>query len=277
MANIDKELKAIMDAVYGEEVRGSIHDALKAGNDEINRYGLQESARVAAEQARAQAESARVTAENARAGAETSRETAELLRQQGETARQQATQAAVTAAENAATVANEAADRANAVADEDISDKQVQFAEAAEKSEIESGDTLGTICGKVKKSFAEMDGEIAKVNGDIGDVNDLEITGKNNIVEAVNDLTRKVGGESPYTIFAMNVSDLNNPPYAFILQTSPNPAGMPDIGSNSCLVIQQNPGSVWLGQFAFSYNGSKMAIRGKQNGVWTEWKYITAM
>ncbi|MCI8549179.1 MAG: hypothetical protein HFI68_01075 [Lachnospiraceae bacterium] len=156
MANIDKELKAIMDAVYGEEVRGSIHDALKAGNDEINRYGLQESARVAAEQARAQAESARATAENAR-------EAAELLRQQGESARQQATQAAVTAAENAATAANTAADRANAVADEDISDKQVQFTEAAEKSEIESGDTLGTICGKVKKSLAEMDGEIAKV------------------------------------------------------------------------------------------------------------------
>ena len=110
MANIDKELKAIMDAVYGEEVRGSIHDALKAGNDEINRYGLQESARVAAEQARAQAESARATAENARVGAESSREAAELLRQQ-------ATQAAVTAAENAATAANTAADRANAAVD----------------------------------------------------------------------------------------------------------------------------------------------------------------
>lgn len=117
MANIDKELKAIMDAVYGEEVRGSIHDALKAGNDEINRYGLQESARVAAEQARAQAESARATAENARVGAESSREAAELLRQQGETSRQQATQAAVTAAENAATAANTAADRANAAVD----------------------------------------------------------------------------------------------------------------------------------------------------------------
>lgn len=34
MANIDKELRAILAAVHGKEVRDSIHDALKAGNEE---------------------------------------------------------------------------------------------------------------------------------------------------------------------------------------------------------------------------------------------------
>ena len=269
MANIDKELKAIMDAVYGEEVRGSIHDALKAGNDEINRYGLQESARVAAEQARAQAESARATAENAR-------EAAELLRQQGETSRQQTTQAAVTAAENAATAANEAADRANAVADEDISDKQVQFTEAAEKSEIESGDTLGTICGKVKKSLAEMDGEIAKVNGDIGDVGNLTTTGQTNIIDAINFIWQKVGGFST-RIYAY-ATNLDTPPQAFILQTSSNPTGYPSgLGGNSCMVIQHGPAAnTFSAQLAFCYGSDKMAIRRKTNNpTWSSWKYIT--
>ena len=43
MASIGKELKAIMEAEYGEEVRASIHDAIKAGNDEIVGYGLEET------------------------------------------------------------------------------------------------------------------------------------------------------------------------------------------------------------------------------------------
>lgn len=37
MANIDKELTAILAAIHGKEVRGSIHDALKAGNEEAEK------------------------------------------------------------------------------------------------------------------------------------------------------------------------------------------------------------------------------------------------
>ena len=69
MANIEKELRAIMEAEYGEEVRSSIHDAIKAGNDEIVTYGFKE-------EERSQAEADRVAAENARAAAEGLREEA---------------------------------------------------------------------------------------------------------------------------------------------------------------------------------------------------------
>ncbi len=63
MANIEKELRAIMEAEYGEEMRSSIHDAIRAGNDEIVEYGLRE-------EERSQAERERIAAENTRTAAE---------------------------------------------------------------------------------------------------------------------------------------------------------------------------------------------------------------
>lgn len=52
MANISVYLEKIMSAVYGREVRGSIHDAIKAGNDEIESYAAAEIGREVAEQKR---------------------------------------------------------------------------------------------------------------------------------------------------------------------------------------------------------------------------------
>ena len=52
MANISVYLEKILSAVYGREVRGSIHDAIKAGNDEIEGYAAAEAGREVAEQKR---------------------------------------------------------------------------------------------------------------------------------------------------------------------------------------------------------------------------------
>lgn len=52
MANISVYLEKILSAVYGREVRGSIHDAIKAGNDEIESYAAAEAGREVAEQKR---------------------------------------------------------------------------------------------------------------------------------------------------------------------------------------------------------------------------------
>ncbi|MBU9728033.1 hypothetical protein [Diplocloster modestus] len=52
MANISVYLEKILSAVYGREVRGSIHDAIKAGNDEIESYAAAEAGRESAEQKR---------------------------------------------------------------------------------------------------------------------------------------------------------------------------------------------------------------------------------
>lgn len=78
-------------------------------------------------------------------------------------------------------------------------------------------------------------------------------------------------------IYAIEVKDLNNPPPAFILNTTVNPEGMPNLNGNACLVIQQNPGStVYTAQLAFSFGTSKIAIRYKRTSDWTAWQYFTA-
>lgn len=74
------------------------------------------------------------------------------------------------------------------------------------------------------------------------------------------------------------MTDLNNPPKAFILNTGVDPVGNPSLGGNGCVVIQQNPGvSAYTAQLAFSFGSDKIAIRRKkERGNWTDWKYFTA-
>ncbi|RGS26622.1 hypothetical protein DWY03_03305 [Collinsella sp. AF23-2] len=76
----------------------------------------------------------------------------------------------------------------------------------------------------------------------------------------------------------MEVNDLDNPPTALILNTSPDPKGFPSkLGGNSCIVIQQNFGDkTYSAQLAFGFGSDKIAIRNKRNGSnWTDWKYVT--
>ncbi len=87
MAGIEKELRAIMEAEYGEEVRSSIHDAIKAGNEEIIEYGMKETERSQAEAGRAAAENARISAEAGRQRAEVERVTTETMRVEKEAGR----------------------------------------------------------------------------------------------------------------------------------------------------------------------------------------------
>lgn len=76
----------------------------------------------------------------------------------------------------------------------------------------------------------------------------------------------------------MEVNDLDNPPAALILNTSPSPKGFPSqLGGNSCIVIQQNFGDkTYSAQLAFGFGSDKIAIRNKRNSSnWTDWKYVT--
>ena len=77
----------------------------------------------------------------------------------------------------------------------------------------------------------------------------------------------------------MNVSDLNNPPNAFLLNTGVNPKGLPTgLGGNGCCVIQQNLGiDAYASQLAFGFGSDRIAIRRKiGSSTWTNWKYFTA-
>ena len=80
-----------------------------------------------------------------------------------------------------------------------------------------------------------------------------------------------------FSIYEKQVSDLDNPPAAFILNTGINPKGLPELSSNGCCVIQHNPGSeTYTAQLAFSFGCEKIAIRTKKSDSWSNWKYFSA-
>lgn len=112
--------------------------------------------------------------------------------------------------------------------------------------------------------------------GAIGEISNLSTINKASLVEAVNELVGKTGGNTVYNVFSINTTNLDAPPQAFILQTgSVRPVGFPDkIGGDAVLVLQQNPGSLWSAQLAFSYGG-KIALRSRRNGTWSAWTYVT--
>lgn len=91
MADISKEIKDFQDAVYGEEVRGSmislaekLNAEVEDGTEKVTEYGKAETSRAQAETARVNAENARVTAENGRVSAEKRRVSAETTRSDNE-------------------------------------------------------------------------------------------------------------------------------------------------------------------------------------------------
>ena len=80
-----------------------------------------------------------------------------------------------------------------------------------------------------------------------------------------------------YTVVATEVADLDNPPNSFIINSTNDPIGMPELlGGDSCCVIQQNPGHTnYSAQLAFSLNSNKMAIRHRDGShVWSAWVYV---
>lgn len=102
----------------------------------------------------------------------------------------------------------------------------------------------------------------------------------NRMEGGINDCATQINklGNSVSRVYAMEVNDLDNPPTALILNTSPDPKGFPSkLGGNSCIVIQQNFGDkTYSAQLAFGFGSDKIAIRNKRNGSnWTDWKYVT--
>ena len=116
MANIDTLLQEIMDAVYGEEVRGSIHDALAAMNQESS--SAMQYAATAQDSAQASATSASTSASTATQKASDAASSATAAAGSALTATQKASDAAgsastatqkATAASNSATSASTSA------------------------------------------------------------------------------------------------------------------------------------------------------------------------
>lgn len=127
MANVERELERIENAIYGEEVRSSIHDAIAAMNEEseeahstaidsqqsaLNSKIAAETAQAAAEIAQTRAETAQTACESAQSAAETSKAAAEDAQNGAEIA-----QAAAETAQNGAEVAQAAAETAQSISE----------------------------------------------------------------------------------------------------------------------------------------------------------------
>lgn len=82
MADIAKQLEAIGKAIYGRDVRSSIHDAIAAINDDVVSCAEGEEERRSAEKSRVEADGKRASAEKSREEAESAREDAEKSRAQ---------------------------------------------------------------------------------------------------------------------------------------------------------------------------------------------------
>lgn len=116
MANINQYLAAIMSATYGEEVRGSIHDAIEAMNEESSdAKSAAETAQDSAQASATAAANSATAASNAKTAAQNAQSAAESANSEAQTAKtdaQSAKTAAQTAATNAGTSATNAASSA---------------------------------------------------------------------------------------------------------------------------------------------------------------------
>ena len=94
-------------------------------------------------------------------------------------------------------------------------------------------------------------------------------------------LKSDLGDPGAFKIVARGVSDLDNPPNAFIIQTTAgNIVGFPTgLNANSCTVYQYNPGDKsYSAQVAFAFGADKIGIRRRNaasgSTAWTGWKYL---
>lgn len=148
MADISSFLKKILEAIYGEEVRGSIHDALAAMNKESS--SAMEFAATAKDSAKASAEKAKNEADTARQKA------AEALDSAGKAAQSETNaKASETAAEGYADLAVDAAERAGASEKNAKASEQTALQQAREAEESKNAAALSEAEAKAAEERAK--------------------------------------------------------------------------------------------------------------------------
>lgn len=188
MADISSYLKKILEAIYGEEVRGSIHDALAAMNQESS--SAMEFAATAKDSAAASAEKAKSEAATAAQKAEEAKDSAKDAQTSEERAKASETQAgqysdnaidaasrakesetnATDSAEAAIQKAREAEESRNAAA---LSASEAKAAEERAKNVRNEVETLGGQAAKDAKAAqaAKEAAEAAKVAAKLSETN----------------------------------------------------------------------------------------------------------
>ena len=148
MADISSFLKKIKEAIYGEEVRGSIHDALAAMNEESS--SAMEFAATAKDSAAASAEKAKGEADTA------AKKAAEALNSAGNAAQSEANaKASELTAKQYADNADAAANRAKESEINAANSEAVAFQESREAEESQNAAALSEAEAKAAKLAAE--------------------------------------------------------------------------------------------------------------------------
>ena len=143
---LEQATQAANEAAEGANTaKGQAETAAQAANTAA---GAANSAAGAANTAKNQAETAAQAANTAAQGANAAKSQAETAAQGANAAKSQA--------ETAAQAANEAAEAANEAAAGDISNKAVTFQQAAERANINTGESTATLFGKIKKWLADL-------------------------------------------------------------------------------------------------------------------------
>ncbi len=149
MADISSYLQKILEAIYGEEVRGSIHDALAAMNVESNK--AMEFASTAKDSAQASAALARDSADTAITKANEVVESANAAKLSETNARDAETNAVQKAAEAAVSEAAAKLSETNAASSEATAIQKASEAEAAKSAAAASAETAKQYSGKPPK------------------------------------------------------------------------------------------------------------------------------
>lgn len=148
MADISSFLKKILEAIYGEEVRGSIHDALAVMNKESS--SAMEFAATAKDSAKASAEKAKNEADTA------GQKAAEALDSAGKAAQSETNaKASETAAEGYADLAVDAAERAGTSEENAKASEQTALQQAREAEESKNAAALSEAEAKAAEERAK--------------------------------------------------------------------------------------------------------------------------
>lgn len=181
MADISKEIQDFREAVYGEEVRGSMISLAEKVNAESEDSAEKVAEYGKAEVSRAQAEADRVNAEKARVTAENGRVSAEKTRVSEETARVNAEKARVTA-ENGRVSAESSRDQA------ETARASAEMSRASEETKRASAETARVNAEKSRVTAEEgrASAETARANAESARVT-AEATRQKDTVQAIED------------------------------------------------------------------------------------------
>ena len=273
MADISEEVQAFEEAVYGEEVRGSlvslaekINSEVEENTEKVTAYGQAESDRVQAEKERASAESQRQKAfqaakEAAEQAADSANQASQQIQQNAAAGNYSAsvkagkvtigdpgTQATVTNSGTAKDAVfdfvlpkgdkgdkGEPGDKGDPGDIENLPGVAVEFEGAAERENIESGETVAALFGKIQKWFSDLGTWYPRLNK----IQQIDISDVFTSISSVSGIT--IAGKLTVFEFGLNVS-----PYTVKLVCA------------EIAVTAQNkviPANTSLGQIESTYSG----------------------